>query len=281
MINNQQEPNWRCSLIFKRLIGLSVLLGVLASCSVQPPTPFDQPGVLPDEPNVEDDTSRQEASPGDSTIAWDLVEQSVIEESDQPPYTIEARWPTLEGDPAIAEIFNAEIDRRVNDAVSAFLSEIPEPNEASDIPPKSFLALEYALTYNEHGLVSVYLMFNTYIAISAHPFPSSQSLNFDLEQGRFLILADLFVPDVDPLAVILPVVEPDLLARDLGFTPGLAEGVLEAREHWNLLPEGLRINFDVYEVGPYAAGHQTVLIPWDDLAPYISEGGPLSALIVE
>lgn len=268
-------------MILKRLIGLFVLLGVLASCSGLPPTPVDQPAVPPDEPNVEDDTSLQEESPGDSTIAWSLVEQSLNEESDQPPYTIDARWPNFEGEPAIAAVFNAEIDRRVNDAVSTFINNLPETGEALDAPSKSFLALEYALTYNEHRLVSVYLMFNTYIAISAHPFPSSQSLNFDLEQGRFLTLADLFVPDVDPLAVILPVVEPDLEARDLGFTPGLAEGVLEAREHWNLLPEGLRINFDVYEVGPYAAGHQTVLIPWGDLAPYINPDGPIGALLVD
>ena len=268
-------------MIFKRLIGLSVLFGVLAACSVLPPTAVDQSEALADNPIGDDAVSLQDVSPADSAMMWELVERSVDEESDQPTYAIKARWPNLEGDPAIAAVFNAEIDRRVNDAITHFLNEIPELGEPSDFPTKSFLALDYELTFREYGLISVYLIFDTYIAISAHPFPSSQSLNFDLVQGRFLALGDLFVPDVNPLALILPEVETDLLARDLGYTPGIAESVLEAREHWNLLPEGLRINFDVYEIGPYAAGHQNVLIPWDDLAPNISDGGPLNALMVE
>jgi peptidoglycan-N-acetylglucosamine deacetylase len=131
------------------------------------------------------------------------------------------------------------------------------------------------VTYYEGSLISVYLMFDTYLALSAHPFPSSQSLNYDMGKGRFLALAELFAPEVDPLAVILAWVEPELMSRDLGFTSGGAETVLEVREHWNLLPEGLRINFDVYEVGPYAAGHQTVLIPWNDLASDLNPDGPI------
>lgn len=116
--------------------------------------------------------------------------------------------------------------------------------------------------------MSIYLGFDTYIAISAHPFPSAQALNFDLGQGRFLTLAALFLPEVDPLDLLLGRVEPELLARDTGYTPGVAASVMVAREHWNLLPEGLRLNFDVYEMGLYAAGPQYVLLPWDELAPF-------------
>jgi hypothetical protein len=255
-------------MLIKRISGWIIVLALLAACTSLPQTAFDQPEIA--------------ATPqGDPTPVWDLVERSINEESDQPPYVVNARWPNLVGDPAISMIFNAEIDRRVNAAVSSFLETVSQQADTSGIPPKSYLTLDYDLTLNEDGLVSVYLMLDTYIAISAHPFPSSQSLNYHLEQGRFLMLADLFDGDVDPLGVILPVVEADLLVRDLGFTPGLAEGVLEAREHWNLLPEGLRINFDVYEVAPYAAGHQTVLITWEDLVPYISEDSPIHPLILD
>lgn len=268
-------------MIFKRLLGLIILIGMLAACAPMPQSASDQPEMDAkplSEPVLEDDAIPQTTPSVDPTPVWSLVEHSIDEESDHPPYVIDAHWPNLEGDRAVSAVFNVEIDRRVNAAVSSFLEAVPKPDDSLGTPPKSYLSLNYALTLNEGGLVSVYLMLDTYIAISAHPFPSSQSLNFDLDQGRFLTLADLFAGYVDPLAVILERVEPDLLARDLGFSTGLAEGVLVAREHWNLLPEGLRINFDVYEVGPYAAGHQYVLIPWDDLAPYLNADGPVSPL---
>lgn len=266
---------------FTRYCILFTLVGLLAACTALPQALIDQPEVTSDVPELDHDVSPMDAVQVESPLGWTLVERVLEEEADGLPYVIKARWPNLEGDPVIAVVFNAEIDRRVNDAVSTFINNISELGEASDLTPKSFLELDYELTLYQHDLVSVYLMFNTYIAVSAHPFPSSQSLNFDLEEGRFLTLADLFEPNVDPLAVILPVVEPDLLARDLGFTPGLAEGVLEAREHWNLLPEGLRINFDVYEVGPYAAGHQTVLIPWGDLVFDLNPDGPIRSFTID
>ena len=215
----------------------------------------------------------------DSPPAWVVVERSRTEESDQPTYAIQARWPNLEGDPAVAVPFNTEIDRRVNEAVEAFLVNVAVWDDDAGESPTSTLTLDYMLTYESDQLVSVYLMFDTYIAYSAHPFPSSQSLNYAAPSGQFLVLADLFTPEVDPLSVILSVVEPALLAREIGYTVGVAETVLQTREHWNLLPDGLRINFDVYEVGPYAAGHQDILIPWEDLAPYLDPDGPVSSFI--
>lgn len=237
----------------QRFVVLFFLLILLAGCAALPqavePDPADPQDTLP--------------------VEVDLVDRSYFEESDDPPYAIEARWPNLAGDTAFAGPFNTGIDHRVDEGLADFLDAVGRPGSEEEFPGLSTLTLNYEATLISDGLVSIYLMWDTYIALSAHPFPSSQALNYDATRGTFLTLADLFAPEVDPLAVILDRVEPELLSRDLGYTPGVAEQVLEAREHWNLLPEGLRINFDVYEVGPYAAGPQYVLIPWEDLAPYL------------
>ncbi len=40
------------------------------------------------------------------------------------------------------------------------------------------------------------------------------------------------------------------------------------------MPEGLRINFDAYKVGSYAAGPQAVIIHREELAEVLNPQGP-------
>ncbi|MFU8827492.1 MAG: RsiV family protein [Brevefilum sp.] len=259
-----------------RILGWMLLLSLLAACSapLQSADPTTaQPGLT--------ESPHQSAPAGENSPVWEIAEQVYFEESDDPPYEIDARWPHVEGDAVIAAGFNPEIDRRVNGVITAFLEDIPKTDSGQGDLATSTLAVDYDLALAGDGLVSVYLRFETYIAISAHPFPSSQALNYSLEQGRFLTLADLFLPEADPLDLLLAWVEPDLVSRDLGYTPGVAASVLASRANWNLLPEGLRLNFDVYEVGPYAAGPQYVLIPWGELAPFLDVDGPVAALFTD
>ncbi len=257
-------------MLSQRILGLFILVALLAGCTALPDTP---PTGIPEQSTPEQG-AEPEAPPQAMPAEISLVERAFAEESDQPPYEIDARWPNLAGDAAFAVTFNAELDQRVDAGLSDFKAVVAERGDSPEFEVLSTLALDYEVTYLSDGLVSVYLIWDTYIAISAHPFPSSQALNFDAHQGRFINLGDLFAPEADPVSVILDRVEPELLRRDLGTTAGAAEQALEAREHWNLLPEGLRINFDVYEVGPYAAGPQFVFIPWADLAPYLKADSP-------
>jgi hypothetical protein len=248
----------KAQILFRQRFMVLFFLGtLLAGCAALPQA---------DEPSPADP---QETLP----VETDLVDRSNFEESDDPPYVIEARWPNLAGNAAFAGPFNTGIDHRVDDGLADFMDAVRMPGGDEEFPGLSTLTLDYEVRLISDGLVSVYLMWDTYIALSAHAFPSSQALNYDAIQGHFLTLADRFGDEVDLQVVILERVEPELLSRDLGYTAGVAEQVLEVREHWNLLPEGLRINFDVYEVGSYAAGPQFVLIPWEDLAPYLQAEG--------
>ena len=125
----------------------------------------------------------------------------------------------------------------------------------------SFLQIDYEMTYQSDELYSLYLLITTYIAVSAHPWMHSFSYNYDALDREFLLPGDLFLPDAAYFPTILALVEDDLMARDFGYQEGVAEEVLLRRDKWNILPEGLRINFDAYEVGPGAAGPQLVVIP--------------------
>ena len=45
-------------------------------------------------------------------------------------------------------------------------------------------------------------------------------------------------------------------------------------DNWSLRKNGLGITFDSYQVGPYAAGPQSVLVPYSVLKDMIKPDGP-------
>lgn len=261
-------------MVIRRIYGLSLLVLLLGACNLPSLYQDDLP-----EP-IQEVTSQDTYQP-EPTAQTDLIERSLSQESQDPPYSINIVYPHFEEEHAQTAPFNDEINRRVEEATESFVEAVIEREDENGGRPISTLTIDYELTHTDDRLVSVYLGFDTYIAISAHPLPASQSLNFDISNAQFLSLGDLFLPEVDPLGIILAVVEPELLSRDLGFTAGVAEGVLRSRENWNLLPEGLRVNFDVYEVGPYAAGPQHVLIPWEVLSAHLDPHGPAAFLMAD
>ena len=51
-------------------------------------------------------------------------------------------------------------------------------------------------------------------------------------------------------------------------------------ESWTITKQGLGINFDAYQVGPYAAGPQFVMVPYSALKDLIKPDGPVAAFAV-
>ncbi|MGB7924961.1 MAG: RsiV family protein, partial [Pyrinomonadaceae bacterium] len=48
---------------------------------------------------------------------------------------------------------------------------------------------------------------------------------------------------------------------------------------WNITRKGLLITFDAYQVGPYAAGPQWVVVPYSALKEIIRADGPLAPFV--
>ena len=91
-----------------------------------------------------------------------------------------------------------------------------------------------------------------------------------------LALSDLFKADSDYLGAIADYAVNDLKARDALFFEEGAAPTAENYQIWNLTPEGLLITFDPYQVAPYAAGTQEVLVPYLELLEIIDPQGPIS-----
>ena len=212
-------------------------------------------------------------------VSW--VELRNSTESQEFNYQIDATWPNLTGPQAIAAPFNEHINRLVQAVQDDFIAAL-EARENKKVGgeyfPLSELTLDYDLTYTSEELYSLYLTTTQYIAISAHPNTFSYAINYDVKQGHLLTLADLFLDDVDPVTALQDRVTDELTARGFDIDRGVVEDLMQSREHWNVLTEGLRINFDAYQVAPGAAGPQLVLIPWGDLSEVLDGDSPFGSI---
>jgi hypothetical protein len=227
------------------------------------------------------ETSQPIPTQTDESLSIQVIDRSFFEESDAPRYEIDGTWPNLEGPETPVDTFNTEIDRLTQDVRDDFLMSVNDFGDpgGSGEAPLSTLSYDYDLTFTGQNIFSVYLLFDQYIAMSAHPFSFSNAFNYDAKDGEFIQLADLFLPGTDYVDTLEGIIDPILVDRGFGYEPGTAGGVMAERENWNILPGGLRINFDVYEVAPYAAGPQYVLIPWEDLSGILDLTGPSGAFV--
>ncbi len=123
----------------------------------------------------------------------------------------------------------------------------------------------------------------------AHPGFYHVPLTLDFTTQAPLELADLFLPGSDYLGRLSQLAIRQLQGREgifpetLQLTPapdgqGFASGAGPHPDNyrvWALSPHGLWLVFDPYQVAPWAAGPQFVLIPYSDLADLLDPSGPL------
>lgn len=201
------------------------------------------------------------------------------EEHGQPfAYAVTAQVPRLVGssDPRIIA-FNVEMAGIVKSAVDDFKANLANLT-ATPASAASTFDLKYNLLSPPGNILSLKFDIQTYYTGAAHPGTVSKTATFDLQQGHDLNLEDLFVPDTDYLGAISQLCIKQLSTRDIGFE-GFELGATATPgnyRNWNVTADGLTITFDEYQVAPYAAGPQTVVIPYRELAAIIPPDGPLA-----
>lgn len=207
-----------------------------------------------------------------------LTVKEFHEKSVNPKYQLDAHWPYLEwnGDPR-ADAFNKAAEAYATGEVQrykeSFLTTpvIPEIQDLS-----SSVDVNFVQKNETNGILSIQFKVYFYAAGAAHPGHYSSAINYDLRQGRVIALADLFKPGADYLNFISTTCIADLKARDMLAWEDGALPKAENFQSWNITPDGLLITFDEYQVMPYAAGPQAVMIPYAKLTDLARPDGPLA-----
>lgn len=268
------------------LIWLGSLACVLPSLFARPadPTgPAATPTALSTRTPPVTSTASATPRPAPSPFSLDQVVRldftTASESGQAPPYTLTTRTPVLQGsdDPHVQQ-FNQAVAALVQADVQSFkdgLTEVPP-----DAPSGSYFDLDFALLSPPGDLLSLQFKIDGYAAGAAHPYHYTQTFNYQLSSGEQLALGQLFQQGTDYLAFLAAFCDSELRQR-LGeaYFPDGAQPSQENYRNWNLTPDGLLLSFDEYQVAPYAAGPQSVLIPYAVLQTIANPQGPLATFL--
>jgi len=234
---------------------------------------------------------RVSQQPIEFTAAVRVAPKVTKETNKEKHYTVEAEYPQIEGDPRF-DNFNREARGMITKDVAAFKTgETVQESDSSDETPAetldSSLDIGYEIRYATDDLISVEFTESEYSRGAAHPNSSTQVLNFDVKSGKKLALADLFNPNSKYLSVISEYCikalkdqskkDNDSMLDDDLLKSGASPRADNYRA-WSITKKGLWITFDPYQVAPYAAGPQYVLVPYSAVKDIIKADGPVAAL---
>ena len=194
------------------------------------------------------------------TVFTDLVSESSI----SPNYGVHAQIPQLE-QPG-AKNFNQAARSIVKVELAGFKKNFNDwqlPTEMAD--RSSFMWIGYDVPLLTPDLISIRFAVDYYMAGAAHPNHYFRVLNFDLTADKEIKFSDLFKNPEEALKILSIASKISLSKPDF---PMFEEGILPKMENfanWNLTETDLRLSFDPYQVAPYAAGPQEVVIPFRDI----------------
>lgn len=201
---------------------------------------------------------------------WSL--QTRIFEGDPAKKTVLVyiQYPFLRGNDTHTNVqkFNDAVSNTISKSVDLFIANLPAElkNENTSQEPllNTYLG-GYTIHHSSSGLLSLTLDYSQYVSGAAHPFSTTGSINYDFTQNKVLALVDLFQPNSQYLERISELVRQELTSREMLF---YEEGISPDEKNfqtWVLSKEGLLFIFDPYQVAPYAAGPQQVLVSFKQI----------------
>jgi hypothetical protein len=211
-----------------------------------------------------------------------IITKEISLDGENPRHIIQVRYPQIESPGSSTILFNTKIEQMMNEFVQGFLVEI-ENYEVDEFLSEfaNGLTTDYRLTYIDTRQISINFIQSVYYAGAAHPLPFSRSVNYDLIRGQTIELDQLFIEGANYLPTISAIALNDL--REQGVLEW-EEGASPSAENfnsWNVMLEGLLFTFDPYQVAPYAAGFQEVLVPYGVISHLLRENGPVPPIGIQ
>jgi hypothetical protein len=229
----------------------------------------------------------------------EIVAKQIKEKNKKLKYEVDVAYPQLTGsvDPNY-EKFNQTIRSLINRKVSEFKKEMtptaadeltPEESPAPEESSGSDITIGYEVALAKDDLVDIEFTVSSYSAGAAHPNSYTEVVNFDLKNGKSLKLADLFSPGAKYLQTLSTYCIQDLKkqAKEQGQDAMVdddwikrgAGAELTNYDNWTITRKGLGITFDPYQVASYAAGPQSVVVPYSALKEIIKLDGPAGQFV--
>lgn len=216
-----------------------------------------------------------------------LVNKTIKEENKAKRSEISSVYPELIGinSPA-AGAFNNLVKKRVGEMNDAYRKDLADmtAEDLNLMPAEMRMTndVRYDVMLATNDLISVSILDYTFMG-GAHGATSSNPINYDLKNNRELQLADIFEPNSNYLKILSDYAIADLKPRvgEMSDDEWLGRGTAPEADNyrsWNLTKKGLMITFDQYQVAAYAAGPQTVIVPYAKLQSVWRKDGVVAEL---
>jgi len=194
--------------------------------------------------------------------------KTISEKNAGQKYEINVDYPYLESTDAASLSFNQTAEKIATENVAVFKESLSPP--VAD--QSSGLEVAYDVLRSDSEFISVRFGVSAYLAGMAHPSYASRVLNWDVRNGKALVLDDVFKPKSDYLRTVANYCT-SLLRRQkkLDFPEGAVAKDLNY-VNWNInVNKGLLISYDPYQVGPWAVGRIECQIPLKTLSHILRE----------
>jgi hypothetical protein len=258
----------------KIIAGVIVIIGIMALSYVLFPAGYRQKKA-PEEESQKEPQFQEELSGILSTKTINIEEEKDF-------YIINVQYPQFSN---MASKENQDkLNGKLNNFVLEAIREFKERAGKSEIfeGMKNGFYADYIVNFFSEKYLSLKLDVSGYYSGAAHPNNYALVFNYDIENGRYLELDDMFNPDSDYLNVIANLSrqglfeilkDNDLEALGTGIEAGTAPEQGNYQK-FGFSDYGFIVYFDADQVAPYAFGPQTVEISFTELADYFSPASP-------
>ncbi|HEX8138525.1 MAG TPA: DUF3298 domain-containing protein [Pyrinomonadaceae bacterium] len=226
------------------------------------------------------------------TNGTQVVNRRISESVKAKRLDLSAEYPELMGG-ANASGFNQLVKSRITNELAGFKKQMMamSAEDLKMLPAgvNNYLDIGYNIEYADNDLISVSFLEGNFTG-GVHPNYNYFTVTYDLKTGKELKLSELFRPGAKYLEAVSAYAIKDLQSRKMPESDenmGLAQDIFaegatakaENYQNWNLTKKGLMFTFDPYQVGPYAAGSQTVIVPYARLKEMAKPDGALMKMM--
>lgn len=219
----------------------------------------------------------------------EIAGKQIKEKNKELQYEIDVEYPQITGstNPAAGK-FNLQAKAIVSEELRSFRAAMTDfADDEIETTTGSDLGIGYTVALANDDFISIDFGIGGYYRGAAHPNSHSRVLNFDLKNGKQLKLADLFKPESRYLQAISDYSVKDLQKQSQSKDNMLDDASIRSGagpnaknyQSWTVTKRGLGFNFDAYQVGPYAAGPQFVLVPYAAIKDAIKPDGPIGGFV--
>lgn len=145
------------------------------------------------------------------------------------------------------------------------------------------LEIGYQVYYSNNRVISLRLTHTVMAMGQMHPIDYYETINYDLDRGRYLRPSDVFRPGY--LKTLSQFCR-DHLKESYGFNytdeDWLKRGTTPKShnfKNWNLVPDGILISFEDYQIAPHAFGQAELIIPYPALEKAVRRNNLMNEFI--